>query len=90
MNYRATTMKSLPMQRGAARWSSGINPRHWFGCEKEGGVEQSIEGLFLLEKDEEREESIEIESKKEHTKEAVYKTLTTGKINDAGIRVQLP
>ena len=68
------------MHRCAARWSSGINPRHWFGYEKEGGVERSIGGLFLLEKDEEREdggwnhgtmESIEIESKKEHTKEAV-------------------
>ncbi len=36
--------------------NASINPRHWFGCEKEGGVDQSIRGLFLLKKNEERED----------------------------------
>ena len=53
------------MHRGAVGWSGNIDPRHrrriiaaaiGVGCEKEGGVDQSIRGLFLLKKDEERED----------------------------------
>jgi hypothetical protein len=44
------------MHRGAARWSSGSIQGIGLAVKKRGGVDRSIRGLFLLEKDEERED----------------------------------
>ena len=44
------------MHRGAARWSSGSIQDIGLAVKKRGGVDRSIRGLFLLEKDEERED----------------------------------